>query len=402
MAYGTAMSPQEVADWLRQQGVAEGVIGDEAGYISSQYADPDEDPLAVLQRSLPGYMQRSLSGGDRSEGGYSTDEGDPAITIGNFTAPARPVAPAPGPASPTSPTGSTSPTSFGSFFDQGSVTGAELTRLDRLFEQVNADFLAAGPPVVDVPGINMNEDIDASLLSLMRGTDTSTQETDTAIRNLLSELEGTTRPEIPERSLEDFYDKDRVNRRMLTATENAQLGQQGLLEQLRAQLGDAGVVSLPGVSQGLETAGARRAAARVAVPFAQEMREIQNQESERALDAALKHLDIQTTVDIARQQGHDARELGALQLATGWSAQKSSRVLQAAAAATDRQRILSEIALETLQTNQAWNAFQATFGLERERFMQDVRAGNLDRIGGIINSFQQFLSQLRGGFVGAQ
>ena len=113
-------------------------------------------------------------------------------------------------------------------------------------------------------------------------------------------------------------------------------------------------------------------------------------------------MDIQTTVDIARQQGHDARELGALQLATGWSGEKASRVLQAAAAGTDRQRILSEIALETLQTNQAWNSFLATFGLEREQFMQNARAGNLDRIGGILQSFQAFLSQLRGGFIGDQ
>ena len=247
------------------------------------------------------------------------------------------------------------------------TTGAEYGRLNRLFDQINTDLLAAGRPVVDVPGINMNEDIDASLLSLMRGTDTSTMETDDEIRRILQEVR-TGSPEA----------EARRTKRMLTATENAQLGQQGLLEQLRAQLGDAGVVGLPGAPQGLETAGARRATERVAIPFAQAIRDIDIDESQQA----------------------ETRQLNALQLATGWSNDKAQRVLQAAAAGTDRQRILSEIALETLQTNQAWNAFLATFGLERERFMQDVRMGNLDRIGGIINSFQQFLAQIRGGFIG--
>lgn len=246
------------------------------------------------------------------------------------------------------------------------TTGAELSRLQSAFDQINQD-LVSSPTAIDVPGINMNEDIDASLLSLMRGTDTSTLETDDAIRRLLQEVQ-TGSPQA----------EARRTKRMLTATENAQLAQQGLMEQLRAQLGDAGTVGLPGVPQGMETAGARRVTERVATPFSQAIRDIDIDESQQA----------------------DTRQLNALQLATGWSGDKAQRVLQAAAAGTDRQRIMSEIALETLQTNQAWNSFLATFGLERERFMQDVRAGNMDRIGGIIQQFQTFLSQLRGGYIG--
>lgn len=68
------MTTTQVADWLRAHGVAESVITDEAAYIAATYADPDEDPLAVLHASLPSYLQRTRSGVD-----YSTDLPDPFI-----------------------------------------------------------------------------------------------------------------------------------------------------------------------------------------------------------------------------------------------------------------------------------------------------------------------------------
>lgn len=82
------MTVDQVADWMRAHGVDESIIRDEATYIATAYADPDENPLAVLEASLPGYLQRSASGRD-----YSTDEGDPAVTTtgtqGSYTAPYR-------------------------------------------------------------------------------------------------------------------------------------------------------------------------------------------------------------------------------------------------------------------------------------------------------------------------
>lgn len=74
-----AMTEQQVADWLRSQGVDDNVIRQEAGYVSQNYADADEDPQAVLRASIGSYLQRSKSGGDRDSGGYSTDLNDPAM-----------------------------------------------------------------------------------------------------------------------------------------------------------------------------------------------------------------------------------------------------------------------------------------------------------------------------------
>lgn len=76
------MTPDEVNAWLQAQGVASSVAGDEAPYLAQHYG---ADALTAAQGALGSYMQRTRSGGDRSRGGYSTDENDPAI--GN--APAR-------------------------------------------------------------------------------------------------------------------------------------------------------------------------------------------------------------------------------------------------------------------------------------------------------------------------
>lgn len=73
------MTVAQVADWMRAHGIAEGVIADEAAYIAEHYADPDEDPIRVLEQSLGTYLQRSRSGGERADSGYSTDLPDPAV-----------------------------------------------------------------------------------------------------------------------------------------------------------------------------------------------------------------------------------------------------------------------------------------------------------------------------------
>ena len=356
-----AMTPEEVAAWLRGQGVSEGVIADEAGYVANKYADPGEDPMAVLQSSLGGYLQRSQSGGDRSTGGYNTQSADPAVTTDYGTTSGRPASTS----ASTSASAGAPITTFGSSSPHPAPTGADTASLNGLFDQINTDLMAAGHPIVDVPGINLNEDIDASLRSIMQGTDTTSIDTNNAIQGLLA-------------SVGQGRNEDRLAKRQLQATETAQLAQQGLMDQARTQLADQGTIGLPGAPQGLETAGARRVAERVAVPFAQSLRDISINESQLA----------------------DDREINALQLATGWSNAQATRVLQAAAAGTDRQRILSDIALGTLDRNMAWNQFLAQFGLEREKFMQDVRMGNMANISNVISQFQQFLQQLRGGFIG--
>jgi hypothetical protein len=73
------MTQQEIVDWFYANGVGS-IAADEAPYIYSQYGGPTDElgQLGALQGALGSYQQRANSGGPRSQGGYSTDENDPA------------------------------------------------------------------------------------------------------------------------------------------------------------------------------------------------------------------------------------------------------------------------------------------------------------------------------------
>ena len=73
---------------MRDRGVSEAVIADEANYLAgeraatassdgSKYKDySDADMASILEESLPQWMKRTLSGADVKEGGYGTDIDD--------------------------------------------------------------------------------------------------------------------------------------------------------------------------------------------------------------------------------------------------------------------------------------------------------------------------------------
>lgn len=76
----------ELRDHLKRQGVSDEVIGEELPYVRGKYGD---DAERVLNESLGSYIQRSRSGGDRSQGGYDTRHDDPAVNTEYGDAAAR-------------------------------------------------------------------------------------------------------------------------------------------------------------------------------------------------------------------------------------------------------------------------------------------------------------------------
>jgi hypothetical protein len=400
------------------------------------YGFPQEDIDRFLAEN-PGDYERMLialrSGGDRSiPGTYDTLEDDPGYdpepedtppppppppTVADPTP--TPPGPGPGPrTTPPRPPFQPDPTTFGSDPDSNVPdTPIDINALMELLRNINVEPgrdvnlpSAEELPVIDVPGVNLSSDIDNTILSILRGEDASTAQTDASIQQILDEISGTGRPtrrDFALRESEDFYDQDRLNQRLLNLTEQSQQAQQGLMAQLRSQLAESGTISLPGVPQGAETAGSRRVTERVASSFAQALRDAGIRESELADVRSLEELRNATTRDLEKERldvqeigQADERELSALQLATGWSSDKATRVLQGAAAGTDRQRILSGIAIETLDRNIVWNQFLFQAGIQREELAEDIRAGRLDRIGSILTGFGALLQQLRGGYIG--
>ena len=106
--------------------------------------------------------------------------------------------------------------------------------------------------------------------------------------------------------------------------------------------------------------------------------------------------------DIAIQEAerNDQRLSTALGLATGMSLSQTQTLLQTIGQGTERQAVLSHIALNVLDRNMEWNKFLAEFGLDRDQVMSAIRGGNLSAILPVLNAFLSAQNQASGGFVG--
>jgi len=76
----------------------------------------------------------------------------------------------------------------------------------------------------------------------------------------------------------------------------------------------------------------------------------------------------------------DQRMQFAVQQATGMDAQRVQTLLSTAKTVGDRQAMLSDIALRSLDQNQDWHRFLAEFGLQREQVMEAMQMGRANAV----------------------
>ena len=98
-------------------------------------------------------------------------------------------------------------------------------------------------------------------------------------------------------------------------------------------------------------------------------------------------------------QGDDARLSQALTLATGLSQAQAQNYLQTLKDSTQRQGILSEIALGTLDRNILWNQFLAEYGMDRDIAMESITSGRQEDLATMLALFQQYVSASAGGYI---
>lgn len=162
-----------------------------------------------------------------------------------------------------------------------------------------------------------------------------------------------------------------------SARELAAKAERTLTGDLRAALADRNLLSEPGIAQGAEIGGQGRITQQVGEEFARAVRDI----------------------GIASGERSDARLSTALQLATGASADQATTLLQAIQGGTDRQAMLSDVALKTLAQNQAWSQFVAEFGLDRDKMLYDMESGNIAQYLPLLNLFIQLAQLSSRGYV---
>lgn len=170
---------------------------------------------------------------------------------------------------------------------------------------------------------------------------------------------------------------DQVARRYESARELLDKGRRTMINDARGDLASRNLLSEPGIPQGAEIGAVSRITDRLAPEFSRALRDIYTDESAKA----------------------DARQMTALQMATGFSTDQARNLLAGIGEGTARQSALADIALRSLQTNMAWSQFLAEFGLKREQVMYQIQNGNIDSIMPLLQAFIQMGGLSAGGYV---
>lgn len=149
------------------------------------------------------------------------------------------------------------------------------------------------------------------------------------------------------------------------------------INQARGSLANRGLLSEPGMPQGSEISAMGRTEEGLAPYYATAA---QNLASEMA--------------------GADNDRLSqALTLATGLTQAQSQNYLNALSGATDRQKVLSDIALGTLDRNILWNQFLANYGMDRDEMLENMTSGRIEDLMTILALFQQYVNASTNGYV---
>lgn len=202
--------------------------------------------------------------------------------------------------------------------------------------------------------------------------------------------------------------------------------------QARGALANRGLLSEPGMAQGSEIGALGRIEDRLAPFYATAGQELAGDESDRErewMESEAQRMFAHGEVEAQRRFAHgeseaqrmfaqgeseaqrrfahgeaqagrqDDRLSQALTLATGMEAAQAQNFLRTLEGSTDRQRVLSEIALGTLDRNMVWNQFLAEFGLKRDMALEAVTSGRIEDLNTILALFQQYVNTSAGGYV---
>jgi hypothetical protein len=155
------------------------------------------------------------------------------------------------------------------------------------------------------------------------------------------------------------YDEKNKNLRLESLQEDYNRARKFQLSQDRATLADRGLLSEPGHAQGPEVTALSRLEETLSPIWAEGIRNALGDANDRA----------------------------------------SQNYLTALGLGTQRQQILSDIAVRNLEQNRLWNQFLAQHGLDRDRIMYELQNGQMEALAPLLLAFSQFANISSGGFI---
>lgn len=95
----------------------------------------------------------------------------------------------------------------------------------------------------------------------------------------------------------------------------------------------------------------------------------------------------------------NANMMDAIKTITGLDERAADRLLATVSVSGNREGMMADIALRSLDQNIEWNKFLAEFGLKRDTIMQQLQSGQMRDLSGLIDRFIQWLDSSSGGYV---
>lgn len=169
-----------------------------------------------------------------------------------------------------------------------------------------------------------------------------------------------------------------VQNQLESARESESAANTAQTNDANAELANAGLVSEPGVAQGLQGGAIQRISQGLAPTYAGAVRDI-------------------NTTSI---QAQNDRLTTALTQITGLTTSAASNLLNTLGQGTQRQSAIATIALDSLSQNASWNEFLANYGLSRDQIAASIANGNASALGPLITLFESLTGTAAAGSIG--
>jgi hypothetical protein len=159
----------------------------------------------------------------------------------------------------------------------------------------------------------------------------------------------------------------------------------------RAQLsqGQAALAGRNLLGQGPEVDYMQRLETKLAPEYARAGQLIELAEREREEQRFQSAMELSARTANEQAQLRESRLANAMQQATGMSMEQSRNLLATVASVTERQQMLNDVAISSLDRNMEWNQFIAEFNLERHQVLEAIQTG---RLAALLPLLQQYMA----------
>lgn len=159
----------------------------------------------------------------------------------------------------------------------------------------------------------------------------------------------------------------------------------------RAQLsqGQAALAGRNLLGQGPEVDYMQRLETKLAPEYARAGQLIELAEREREEQRFQDAMELSARTANEQAQLRESRLANAMQQATGMSLEQSRNLLATVASVTERQQMMNDVAISSLDRNMEWNQFLAEFGLQRHEVLESIQTG---RLAALLPLLQQYLA----------